>query len=118
MISNFTIFFYLSNTYFHFLCNKCKRFLHFHMIPAAPFLINCFFLFKVIFIACSLKNSQYFFIKFLPLYISCLFFMLLYEDIVCIEKPDGICALNFVVDDFSRLLLHPSIFSIIHSGSV
>ena len=44
--------------------------------------------------------------------------MLLNEDIVDSEKPDGICLLAFVVDDFSGLFLHSSFFSIIHSGSV
>ena len=43
--------------------------------------------------------------------------MLLKEDIVDIEKPDGICLLTFVVDEFSGFFLHPSIFSIIHSRS-
>ena len=43
--------------------------------------------------------------------------MLVNEDIVNIEKPDGICSLAFVVAEFSGLLLHPSIFSIIHSRS-
>ena len=43
--------------------------------------------------------------------------MLLNEDIVDIEKPDGICSLNFGVDEFSGLFLHPSIFSIIQSRS-
>ena len=43
--------------------------------------------------------------------------MRLNEDILCIEKPDGICLLTIVVDKFSVLLLHPSIFSIIHSRS-
>ena len=43
--------------------------------------------------------------------------MLLKKDIVDIEKPDGICSLTFVVDEFSGLFLHPSIFSIIHSRS-
>ena len=43
--------------------------------------------------------------------------MLLKEDIVHIEKPDGICSLTFVVDEFSGLFLHPSIFSIKHSRS-
>ena len=76
-----------------------------------------FFLKLIIFIACSLKNSQNFFIQSLPLYISCLFSMLLKEDIVDTEKPDGICYLTFVVDEFSGLFLHPSIFSIIHSKS-
>ena len=41
--------------------------------------------------------------------------MLLNEYIADIEKPVGICLLIFVVDEFSGLLLHPSIFSIIHS---
>ena len=47
-----------------------------------------------------------------------LIFSALKEDIVDIEKPDGICSVTFVVDEFSGLFLHPSIFSIIHSLSV
>ena len=43
--------------------------------------------------------------------------ILLNEDILDIEKPDRICSLIFVVNEFSRLFLHPSIFSIIHSRS-
>ena len=43
--------------------------------------------------------------------------MLLNEDVVDIEKPDGICLLTFVVDQFLGLLLHPSIFSITLSRS-
>ena len=43
--------------------------------------------------------------------------MLLNEDIVDIEKPDGIGLLTFVVDEFWRLFLHPSIFGIIRSRS-
>ena len=43
--------------------------------------------------------------------------MLLNEHIVDIKKPDGICSLTFVVDEFSGFFLHPSIFSIIHSRS-
>ena len=42
----------------------------------------------------------------LPLYTSCLFSILLNEDIVDIERPDGICSLTFVVDEFSGLFLH------------
>ena len=57
----------------------------------------------------------------LPLYNSCLFPMLLNKDIVNIEKPDGICLLIFVVDEFSGLYLHPSIdpliLTITHSRS-
>ena len=43
--------------------------------------------------------------------------MLLNEDIVDFEKPDGICSFTFAVDEFSRLFLHPSIFSIIQARS-
>ena len=43
--------------------------------------------------------------------------MLLNDDIVDIERPDGICLLIFVVDEFSGLFLHLSVFSIIHSRS-
>ena len=53
----------------------------------------------------------------LPLYTSSLFSKLLKEDIIDIERPDGICLLNFVVDEFSVLFLHPSILSIIDSRS-
>ena len=40
--------------------------------------------------------------------------MLVNEDIAEIEKGDGICSFTFVVDEFSGLFLHPSIFSMIH----
>ena len=43
--------------------------------------------------------------------------MLLNEDIVDIERLDAICLLTFVVDEFSGLFLHPSIFSNINSRS-
>ena len=41
--------------------------------------------------------------------------MLVNEDIVDIEKPDGTYLLTFVVDEFSGLFLNPSVFSSIHS---
>ena len=41
---------------------------------------------------------------------SCLFCILVNEDIVDIKKPDGIFSLYFVVDEFSGLFLHSSIF--------
>ena len=44
--------------------------------------------------------------------------MFLNSDIVNFEKPDGICLLIFVVDEFSGLFLHISIFAIVHSRSV
>ena len=43
--------------------------------------------------------------------------MLLNEDIEEAEKPDGICSLTFVADQFSGFFLHPSIFPIVHSRS-
>ena len=53
----------------------------------------------------------------LPLYTSCLFSILLNEDVVDVEKPDGTCFFTFAVDEFSGLFLHPSIASIIYSRS-
>ena len=46
-----------------------------------------------IFIAWFLKNSQ-------NLFMQCLISILLKEVIVDIEKPDGMCSLTFVVDEF------------------
>ena len=60
------------------------------------------------------EDSQIFFMQSLPLYTSCLFSMLLNDNIVDIVKPDGICLLTFSADEFSGLFLYPSIFSIIH----
>ena len=37
------------------------------------------------------------------------------EDIIVIKKYEGMCSLDFVVDEFSGLFLHPSIFPTIHS---
>ena len=87
------------------------------MIPAALLLTTSFFFFLklIIFIACSLKDSQNFLIQSLPLYTSCSFSMLLNEDIVNIEKRDGICSLTFVADEFLGLTLHPPGFFIIRS---
>ena len=61
---------------------------------------------------CSLKDSQNFFMQTLPRYTSCLFSMLLNDNITDIEKSDGICSPTFVVNEFSGLFLNPSIFSI------
>ena len=43
--------------------------------------------------------------------------MLVNDNIVDIEEPDGLCSLNFAADEISGLFLYPSIFSIIHSRS-
>ena len=58
-------------------------------------------------------DSQNVFIQSLPLHTSYLLSVLLNQYIVEIEKPDGICLLTFVVDEFSGLFLHPPIFPII-----
>ena len=72
------------------------------MISTAALLISSlfFFLKLIIFIACSLKDSQNF-MQFLSLYISRLLSMFLNDDIVDIEKPGGICSATFVADEFS-----------------
>ena len=44
--------------------------------------------------------------------------MPLSDDVVDIEKPDGVCSSSFAVDEFSELFLHPSVFSFEHSRSV
>ena len=43
--------------------------------------------------------------------------MLLNEDILGIEKLDGICLAIFVLVQLSGLFLHESIFSVLHSRS-
>ena len=48
----------------------------------------------------------------LPLDTSCLFSMLLNDDIVDIEKTDGIHSFTVVIDEISRLFSQLSIFSI------
>ena len=53
----------------------------------------------------------------LPLYTSCLFSVLLNDDIVDIEKPKGICSSAFVLDEVLGLFSHTSIFSFKHSRS-
>ena len=51
----------------------------------------------------------------LPPYASWLFSMLLSDNIEDIKKPDRICSLTFVVDEFPGLFLHTLIFSTIYS---
>ena len=41
--------------------------------------------------------------------------MLLNDDIIDTEKPNGLCPSTFVVNEFSGIFLHPSVFSITHS---
>ena len=54
----------------------------------------------LILITCSLKDSQNFFIHSLSLHTSCVFSLLLNEDTVDFEKPNGICLLTFVLYEF------------------
>ena len=89
------------------------------MVPVALLLKTSFFflLKSIIFKACFFKDSQNFFIQSLPLFTSCLFSMLLNDDILDTEKPDGICLPIFVMNEFLGLFLHSSVFSIEHSRS-
>ena len=81
---------------FEFPCDSCCTFVY-----------NFTFILELtIFIASSLKNSRNLFMQSLLLCTSCLFSMFLNEDIIDIEKWDGIYFLVFVVDEFSRLFLH------------
>ena len=114
--------FYLSHIHFQFFFfffffEKYIRLLHFFMSSAALLLIISFFLKLIIFMVCSLKDSQNVFMESLNLYTSCFFSMLLNDDILYIIKPDRICLTNLVVDEFSEWFLHQSIFSIIDSKS-
>ena len=118
MISNVSIFFFLSSTYFQIFIYKYNRFLPLDIIHTALLLIVFFFFLKlIIFIACSLKYSQNFFMEFWLLHKSCSFYMLQNDDIVDIEKHDRVSSLTFLVDEFPGLFFYPSIFRIIHSRS-
>ena len=78
-----------------------------------------FFLFKInYFLYVRSYEFTKHLIQYLPLYISCLLFKLLNEGIVDIEKPDRICSLTFVVDEFSWWVLHSSIFYFIHQSII
>ena len=73
------------------------------MIRTALLLITSFFFFLklIVFFACSLKDSQNFFIHKTTSAYTMLIFYALNDDIVDIEKPDGICLPTFVVEEFS-----------------
>ena len=62
-------------------------------------------------------DSHNFFMQHLSLYTSCLFSMLLINDIVDIQKLDSICSPTFVMDEFSGLfsvLIFKSITSLLN----
>ena len=89
------------------------------MIPVVSLFMILFFSFLrfIVAIACYLKDSKKIFMQSLSLYASCLCSMLLNDEIVDIQKPDGICSPTFVANDFSGIFLHPFIFSIKYSRS-
>ena len=113
MTSNFTIFFiFLIISNFSL---KIKQIFAFSYGSSYCFVNNFiffFFLELLIFTACSVKDAQNFFMQSLPQYALWLFSMSLNDDIVEIEKPDAICSRTIVVDEFSGIFLHPSVFSI------
>ena len=78
--------------------------MHFHMIPAALLPITFFNQFSLLHALLKIYFYLFlfylFFMQSLPLYTSCLFSMLLNDDIIDIEKPDGLCSLTFVVNEF------------------
>ena len=71
----------------------------------------------MIFAACSLMKVQNFFIESFPRYKVCLFSLLSKAHVVEVEYLQGICSSTFGVEDFSRLFVHPSIFSVRDSRS-
>ena len=71
------------------------------MISTIPLLATSSISFKLIIcIVCSLKNSQYFCMQYLPLYTSYFISMVLSDDIIDIEKPDGICSPTWLLMNF------------------
>ena len=84
----------------------------FYTIPAALLLITSKL--SIFIVPGRFKN---FFIQSLSLYTSSWFSMFFINDVVDIEKSDGICLPIFAKDEFSGLFVHSSIFSIKHSRS-
>ena len=61
---------------------------------------------------CSLRDSQNFLMQLSPLYASYLFLKLSNVHIVGIEYLQKIFSPTFIVNEFSKLFLHPSFLSI------
>ena len=78
MIFNYTIFFIFQIFVFKFFSANIIKCFFFQMIPVALLLITFLKKILVLFIACSFKNHQNFFIQPLPLNTSCLFYILLF----------------------------------------
>ena len=107
MIFNFTIFFIFPIFIFKPFFTNIIDF-SFSYDSSCSFVNNfIFFFLKLnIFVACSIKDSQKPFHAVFTsvLYTSCLFSMLLNDDIVDIEKPEGICSPTFVLNEFFRII--------------
>ena len=91
---------------------KCHILLHLDVILVL-FLVNnniLFFSNLIIFVACSFKELHKFFIQSSPGYKLCLFSALSKVHIVDIVYSQGISSLVFVVEYFSGLFGHLSIF--------
>ena len=101
---------------------KYKGFLYFHVISDVHFSITPFFKLTIC-LTCSLKDSQKFFLKSLPLYTMLTFYdntdnidnlRDTHVDIIVdvdIKKTDRICSPTLAVDDIPGLFSHSSIFS-------
>ena len=102
MILNFVILFILSMFIFKFFFANITDFA-FSYDFCCSFVNNfIYFLFKVSYL-----------LRMLPSGFTKLFHVFfLKDDIVDIETPDGIFSPTFLLDEFSRLFLHPSIFCI------
>ena len=111
MISNLTILCIIQISIFNFFFTNITDFWIFIWFLCSFFNnFISFFLKLIIFLACFLKDEQNLFIQPLLLYILCIVSIIRNEDNVEIKKPDEICLLTFVVDEFSELFLHQSIF--------
>ena len=108
MISNFTISFIFQIFIFKFFCTDITDI-------AFPYDSSCSFV-NNFFIACSKESTKLFHTIFTSVHIMFIFYAL-NDDIVDIEKPDGICSVIFIVSEFSGLFLQASIFSLIHPRS-
>ena len=119
MISNFINFFiyqiFIFKFLFTYITDLCVFILFLLLFANNYFFFS--FLKLIIFIACFLKDLKIFSCHLYLCIHRAYFCIFLNDNIGDIEKPDGVCLLTFVSDEFSGLILHPSIFSIIHLRS-
>ena len=109
--------FYLCHCLGYFF-RKCNILFHLDMILILLLLIVTFFFFKInYFFVSSLKEVQNLFTQSFPQYKVCLSSISSNPQIAGIEYPQLICLLIFIVEQFSGLFTHPSIFLINDSRS-